>query len=124
ATALPGPVRTTANPPPAMLPAVGWVTASANASATAASTALPPAARMSWPTWLAAGDSDTARKCLPGPTVAGSIPFAGALPYSGSVGRAAGADAAAVPTSATAAGAGAAAAGAAAAGARAGAAGG
>ena len=29
-------------PPPPMLPAVGWVTASANAVATAASIALPP----------------------------------------------------------------------------------
>jgi hypothetical protein len=33
-----------------MLPAAGWVTASANAVATAASTALPPAHRTSIPT--------------------------------------------------------------------------
>ena len=37
------------NPPPPMLPAVGWTTASANAVATAASTALPPAAIASAP---------------------------------------------------------------------------
>src|SRR5687767_10682543 len=37
------------NPPPPMLPADGCVTASANAVATAASTALPPRRRMSAP---------------------------------------------------------------------------
>ena len=36
-------------PPPPMLPAVGWTTASANAVATAASTAVPPAAITSAP---------------------------------------------------------------------------
>src|SRR5437899_847984 len=40
-------------PPPPMLPAEGWVTASANAVATAASTALPPSHRTSTPTWEA-----------------------------------------------------------------------
>ena len=39
--------RKTRNPPPPMFPAVGCVTASANAVATAASTALPPS-RMIW----------------------------------------------------------------------------
>ena len=39
--------RKTRKPPPPMLPAVGCVTASANAVATAASTALPPS-RMTW----------------------------------------------------------------------------
>ena len=38
------------NPPPPMLPAVGWVTARAKAVATAASTALPPSHRTSAPT--------------------------------------------------------------------------
>ena len=36
-----------------MLPASGCTTASAKPTATAASTALPPARRMSRPTWLA-----------------------------------------------------------------------
>src|SRR5262245_6017914 len=36
-------------PPPPMFPAVGWVTASANAVATAASTAVPPSASASRP---------------------------------------------------------------------------
>ena len=36
-------------PPPPMLPAVGWTTASAKAVATAASTAVPPAAMTSAP---------------------------------------------------------------------------
>ena len=38
------------NPPPPMLPAVGWVTASANAVATAASMAVPPSRRTWAPT--------------------------------------------------------------------------
>src|SRR5690242_6944860 len=38
------------NPPPPMLPAPGYVTASANAVATAASTAFPPRRRMLAPT--------------------------------------------------------------------------
>ena len=40
--ARPRPAGSSRKPPPPMLPAVGWVTASANAVATAASTALPP----------------------------------------------------------------------------------
>ena len=42
-------VRTIMKPPPPMLPAVGYVTAIANAVATAASTALPPMVRISAP---------------------------------------------------------------------------
>src|SRR3954463_12082612 len=38
------------NPPPPMFPALGWTTASANAVATAASTALPPLASIDAPT--------------------------------------------------------------------------
>ena len=41
------------NPPPPMFPASGFVTASAKAIATAASTALPPALRMFNPTSVA-----------------------------------------------------------------------
>ena len=41
-----------------MLPAEGMTTASANAVATAASTALPPAASICWPTWVARAASD------------------------------------------------------------------
>src|SRR5262249_48929112 len=48
--------RTTMNPPPPMLPALGWVTASANAVATAASTALPPFLRIAAPTSDAGAD--------------------------------------------------------------------
>src|SRR5487761_2406875 len=40
-------------PPPPILPACGYVTAIANPVATAASTALPPAFRISTPAWLA-----------------------------------------------------------------------
>src|SRR3990167_4933894 len=40
---------TSMKPPPPILPASGWVTASAKATATAASTALPPAFKMSTP---------------------------------------------------------------------------
>src|SRR5262249_38499918 len=47
------------NPPPPMLPAKGCVTASANAVATAASTALPPLARIDAPTSEAMSDDDT-----------------------------------------------------------------
>src|ERR1019366_6554736 len=45
--------RTSMKPPPPMLPAVGWVTARANPTATAASIALPPARRTSTPAWVA-----------------------------------------------------------------------
>src|SRR5690242_200715 len=44
------------NPPPPMLPALGCVTASANAVATAASTALPPLFRIAAPTSEAGAD--------------------------------------------------------------------
>src|SRR5207247_8196904 len=47
------------NPPPPILPASGSTTASANPTATAASTALPPCFRTSIPTWLASGWPDT-----------------------------------------------------------------
>jgi hypothetical protein len=80
ATALPGPVRTTAKPPPPMFPALGWVTASASAVAIAASTALPPAARTSCPTFDASGVSDTTMKCAPVPVVVGSTKLAVASP--------------------------------------------
>ena len=46
-------------PPPPMLPAVGCVTASANAVATAASTALPPLARIAAPASHAGADVQT-----------------------------------------------------------------
>src|SRR5687767_12467954 len=54
------------NPPPPMLPAVGCVTASANAVATAASTALPPRCRMSAPTSDAIADVDTTSPVVDG----------------------------------------------------------
>src|SRR5690606_16657896 len=47
------------NPPPPMLPASGHVTASANATATAASTAFPPRFRISTPTSLAGAETVT-----------------------------------------------------------------
>src|SRR5262249_9573440 len=47
------------NPPPPRLPAPGQVTASANAVATAASTALPPFFKISMPTLDAIGSTDT-----------------------------------------------------------------
>ena len=47
------------NPPPPMFPASGCTTASANPTATAASTALPPCRRMSRPMALASGWPDT-----------------------------------------------------------------
>src|SRR5438876_11090388 len=53
----------TMNPPPPMFPATGWTTASANPTATAASTALPPRRRISLPTSLASGCDDTTMAC-------------------------------------------------------------
>ena len=47
------------NPPPPMLPALGSVTASANAVATAASTALPPLASTAAPASQAGADVQT-----------------------------------------------------------------
>ncbi len=57
--------RTTMKPPPPMLPASGLTTARANCTATAASTALPPAFRMSTPTWLASSSVVTTIPLLP-----------------------------------------------------------
>src|SRR5437867_12020540 len=54
------------NPPPPRLPASGSTTASANPTATAASTALPPCWMISIPTWLASGWPDTIMACGPG----------------------------------------------------------
>src|SRR5205807_2650725 len=51
------------NPPPPMLPATGYVTASAKATATAASTALPPDLRTDTPTSAAGGDAQTTMPC-------------------------------------------------------------
>jgi hypothetical protein len=62
-----GSIRTTAKPPPPMLPAVGWTTASANAVATAASAALPPDARICLPAAVASAASDTTMNVLPAP---------------------------------------------------------
>ena len=69
---LPGAGWMTMKPPPPMLPATGCTTASANPTATAASTAFPPARRMSRPTALAIGWLDTtiARP----PVATGAIP--------------------------------------------------
>src|SRR5437879_1421088 len=60
------------NPPPPRFPAVGCTTARANPTATAASTALPPRRRMSAPTWLASGCTDTTIACSPRPGSAAS----------------------------------------------------
>ena len=57
--AAPSPGQTIMNPPPPMLPASGNVTAIASAVATAASTALPPLAKIAAPTSAAAGDTHT-----------------------------------------------------------------
>src|SRR5215475_2318799 len=51
-------------PPPPRLPAPGQVTASANAVATAASTALPPFFKISMPTFEASGSTDTTAACV------------------------------------------------------------
>src|SRR5437868_695138 len=59
------------NPPPPMLPAAGYVTASANAVATAASTALPPALRTDTPAADASGQTETT---TPLPKLLGSSP--------------------------------------------------
>src|ERR1041385_1707585 len=74
ALTLPWPVRTTANPPPPMLPAVGSVTASANAVATAAAKALPADASTSVPAFVAYASSDATMYVLPVPASAGSTP--------------------------------------------------
>ena len=53
------------NPPPPMLPAPGYVTASANPTHTAASTALPPRFRMSMPARDANASADETIPCRP-----------------------------------------------------------
>ena len=50
---VPSAALSTMKPPPPMLPASGLTTASANWTATVASTAFPPARMTSTPTWLA-----------------------------------------------------------------------
>src|SRR5690606_26344385 len=55
--------RMTMKPPPPRLPAAGCVTASAKPTATAASTALPPARRISIPAWLACTSVDPTIAC-------------------------------------------------------------
>ena len=57
--ARPSASRISAKPPPPMLPAKGCVTASANAVATAASTALPPDFSTATPTSVASGSCAT-----------------------------------------------------------------
>src|SRR5947209_9622719 len=49
----PSAMRMSMNPPPPRLPACGCTTANANPTATAASTALPPACMISTPAWEA-----------------------------------------------------------------------
>src|SRR4051812_38785943 len=53
-------------PPPPRLPADGWVTASAKAVATAASTALPPCARTLAPASQEGAETQTTRPSLDG----------------------------------------------------------
>src|SRR6185436_18803800 len=80
-------MRVTANPPPPMLPAVGNVTARANAVATAASTAFPPALRTSRPTPEAIASSVTTIPLSPFTTtgvVYGHVSFFAAAPASAS----------------------------------------
>ena len=57
-------------PPPPRLPADGCVTAKANPTATAASTALPPALSTLAPTWEANGERDATTPCSPRTTCA------------------------------------------------------
>src|SRR4051794_74356 len=65
AVLVPSGKRTTMNPPPPMLPAVGCVTPRAKPTATAASTALPPFFRISTPTSLAAPSALLTAPCVP-----------------------------------------------------------
>src|SRR5262245_39095832 len=65
-------------PPPPMLPAEGWVTASANATATAASMALPPLFSTWRPTWLASGSALATAPCTPTATPARPLDFGSA----------------------------------------------
>src|SRR5262249_42286123 len=70
---------TTMNPPPPILPAAGYVTASAKAVATAASTALPPLCKMSRPTSEAGAETENTLPLRPG---AGFFLF-GSSPHNG-----------------------------------------
>src|SRR5881398_2667765 len=71
------------NPPPPRLPASGSTTASANPTATAASTALPPCWMISIPTWLASGWPDTIMAWGPGT----ATPLPASDHVSGMIGR-------------------------------------
>ena len=62
------------NPPPPMFPALGCVTDSANAVATAASTAFPPLARIDAPMSDAGADTETTSPDFE--TTASSLPWA------------------------------------------------
>jgi hypothetical protein len=64
ATGSPVAGRTTRKPPPPILPAVGCVTASAKAVATAASTALPRSRRTSAPMFDARASCETTMPCV------------------------------------------------------------
>ena len=57
------PSLTTANPPPPILPAEGYTTASPKPTATAASTALPPRRKTSTPISAASGASQATAPC-------------------------------------------------------------
>ena len=67
------PKRTTANPPPPRLPAVGYATAIANAVATAASTALPPCWSTSSPIFVASAQSLVTAPCGLGAPIARAL---------------------------------------------------
>src|SRR5271157_1430295 len=72
-------MRINMKPPPPILPAQGWVTASANPTATAASTAFPPAFIVSTPASEAFSSLDTTMPCRAATgvsAVAGSVPQA------------------------------------------------
>lgn len=66
-------------PPPPILPAPGCVTASANAVATAAATAFPPARRSEAPVSAAMAESDTTRPVVDGTPMSGAVRDVGAL---------------------------------------------
>src|SRR6187549_2651513 len=65
--------RNTMKPPPPMLPADGWVTPSANPTATAASTALPPRFKIATPTSLAAASALLTAPCVPTATAGSEL---------------------------------------------------
>ena len=64
ASAFPSPVRINMNPPPPRFPASGHVTARARATATAASTALPPRFMTSTPTREAMASTVATMPCF------------------------------------------------------------